>query len=225
MKPNFSVSNQSSSNPANRLWNHGTENDWLNALENYNKIIETRSYEARSLEMFMNQLQAKDVEKMSVEEFYNFLHDKYFVWKFTQKNRLANCRKYLRRYVEQNRMNELANIQRRLFSTNLSDIAECLSTAMEILGLGPSGGSGLLSILFPSYFGTVDRFVVESLQKIDGINYEHKLSKMNPENLKPEDGVFIVKIFREKAKELNAKFNTDFWTPRKIDMVLWAYGR
>ena len=29
----------------------------------------------------------------------------------------------------------------------------------------------------------------------------------------------------EKANELNQRFDTDFWTPRKIDMVLWSIGR
>ena len=48
---------------------------------------------------------------------------------------------------------------------------------------------------------------------------------MNPEGLKIKDGIILVNIMKEKAAELNAKFNTDFWTPRKIDMILWAYGR
>ncbi len=32
----------------------------------------------------------------------------------------------------------------------------------------------------------------------------------------------LISIYRQKANELNIKFNTNFWTPRKIDMILWA---
>ena len=48
---------------------------------------------------------------------------------------------------------------------------------------------------------------------------------MNPESLTNNDGVILVEIMREKAEELNRNFNTDFWTPRKIDMILWSFGR
>ena len=30
---------------------------------------------------------------------------------------------------------------------------------------------------------------------------------------------------RQKSLELNQEFQTNKWTPRKIDMVLWACGR
>lgn len=221
--PSESVS--SSSNPVSYLWNFGTEAEWLNSLEQYDVLIGTRNDETQRLEFFMNHVQAEDIKNLPVEEFYDFLYDKYFVWKFTQKNYLANSRKHLRRYVEENRLSELADIQRRLFSASRSNIKDCLDVAMEIHGLATAGASGLLSILFPSDFGTVDQFVVKSLSAIDGISYSYELSKMNPNSLTAKDGVILTKIFREKARELNQKFNTDFWTPRKIDMVLWAHGR
>ena len=38
-----------------------------------------------------------------------------------------------------------------------------------------------------------------------------------------KDGVYIERLLIEKANDLNNRFETDFWTPRKIDMVLWTY--
>ena len=83
----------------------------------------------------------------------------------------------------------------------------------------------MLAILFPADFGTVDQFVVRRLQEINHPVYDAELNNMNPEGLKIKDGIILVEIMKEKANELNKKFNTDFWTPRKIDMILWAFGR
>ena len=48
---------------------------------------------------------------------------------------------------------------------------------------------------------------------------------MNPENLKLSDAYELETIMRNKAKQLNEIFNTDFWTPRKIDQILWSIER
>ena len=122
-------------------------------------------------------------------------------------------------------MVRLENIQKRLFSMPKEDIGLCLKTAGEIRGLGTAGASGLLAILFPKEFGTVDQFVVKKLQEIEIPDHQDALLRMNPESLKIDDGVLLIGIMREKAAELNRKFQTDFWTPRKIDMVLWSFGR
>ncbi|MBR5284693.1 MAG: hypothetical protein IKU27_06580 [Clostridia bacterium] len=210
-------------NSINYLWNHGTEENWLEALKQYDVIIDSRSVEAWLIEDFMEKLDAEDIKNMSVEEFYNFLYEKYFVWVFTQKNRLASTRKHLQRYVDENRMIELENIQKKLFSTNHSNIKECLKIAMDIRGLGIAGASGLLAVLFPNDFGTVNEPLVEILRGIDGIQHADELLAMKPSTA--NDGVVVIKLFREKAEELNKKFNTGFWTPRKIDKVLWACTR
>jgi hypothetical protein len=66
---------------------------------------------------------------------------------------------------------------------------------------------------------------VKRLREINHPIYSCELDNMNPEGLKIKDGIILVEIMKEKANELNKKFDTDFWTPRKIDMVLWAFGR
>ena len=48
---------------------------------------------------------------------------------------------------------------------------------------------------------------------------------MSPEGLTIKDGVVLITIMRRKAASLNEAFAIDSWTPRKVDMVLWTYGR
>jgi hypothetical protein len=45
---------------------------------------------------------------------------------------------------------------------------------------------------------------------------------MKPEQLRPADAVILIHIMRDKAMDLNTQFHTSVWTPRKLDMVLWA---
>ena len=204
------------------LWNYGSETAWHEALEHYYELLNA---EAKEVDSYMENICADEIAQLSVTEFYDFLYDRYFVWKYTAKNRLATTRKSLRQYVDENKLFELVDIQRRLFLADRSNIGRCLSIATEIRGLGPAGASGLLSILFPEDFGTVDQFVVKALREIDGFSHNTELAKMKPESLSIENGVLLIKIMREQARKLNKDFDTDFWTPRKIDMVLWAIGR
>lgn len=204
------------------LWEHGSEAAWHEALEHYYDLLNAK---ARELDRFMESIDANDIARLPAAEFYDFLHERYFVWKYTAKNRLATTRRSLRRYVEENKLYELEDIQKRLFSVDREDIGTCLRIASEIRGLGPAGASGLLAILFPEKFGTVDQFVVKALRGVTGLSHEAELAKMKPQSLKIDESALLIKILREKANKLNQDFNTDFWTPRKIDMVLWASGR
>ena len=205
-----------------KLWNSESEGAWHIALNYYNDLLRD---DAKEIENEIAIVKADTIKNLSVEEFYEFLYNKYFLWKYTQKNRLATTRKSLRRYKEENRWSELEDIQKRLFSADHSDIKNCLKIASEIRGLGAAGASGLLSILFPKDFGTIDQFVVRKLQELDEPTYNIYLDGMNPDSLKITDGVILINIMRDKAEELNKKFNTDFWTPRRIDMILWSFGR
>ena len=206
----------------NSLWNHGSEVAWHEALDYY---YESLKDDEQALDCYMEDIAADEIAQLPVSAFYDFLYDKYFVWKYTAKNRLATTRKSLARYVDENRISELADIQKRLFSADRSNIEKCLSIASEIHGLGPAGASGLLSILFPENFGTIDQYVVKALKKVKGIPCAAELAKMNPNSLSIKDGVLLIRIMREQAAKLNRQFDTDFWTPRKIDMVFWSIGR
>lgn len=204
------------------LWNCKDEEIWLNAL---NKYWEKFSFEQMKLEQKINNIQFRILKKYSVEEFYDFLYNEFFVWKYTAKNRLATTRKSLEKYVKENRMSELEEIMNNIFESDFCDITESMKTVMKIYGLGTSGATAFLAIILPEKFGTVDQFVVKSLLKINGLNERNVLCQMNPENLRISDVVTVIHIMKNKAQELNKCFETDFWTPRKIDMILWAIGR
>ncbi len=124
-----------------------------------------------------------------------------------------------------NMRHELAFIHKQLFSFNHKDIGMGLGFAKQILGLGTSGASGLLAVLFPHEFGTVDQFVVKALCEVDGLREHVQIECIDPESIKVKDGILIISILRRKALELNKSFGTSVWTPRMIDKVLWAVGR
>lgn len=161
---------------------------------------------------------------MSGEEFYKFLHNKYFVWKFTSRQKTHQG--HLTEYADEEGKKQLEKIKENIFreyNHNPEDTEELLDKVIKIHGLGIAGGSGLLAILFPAHYGTLDQFMVKSLRKIEDLPEYQALQKMNPEDLRHEDGIILENILRRKAKELNKQFGTNKWTPKKIDMVLWNY--
>ena len=205
-----------------KLWNSDIEKAWKDALDHYDELL--RDELTIKVENELNNINSDDVKNLSAEEFYDFLYDKYYVWKYTDRRWLSRNRKCLSKYKE-DRMSELADIQKKLFSIEHSDIEKCLKLVTQVYGLGAAGASGLLAILFPEDFGTVDKFVVGILKELNYPEFNKYLDKMNPSSLTPKDGVILINIMRDKAEELNKKFNTNFWTPRRIDMILWSFGR
>ena len=206
----------------NELWHSGCEQYWEDALSEYDKIDSAkRNFE---LEKRMSSIDPASVKEMNGQQFYCFLYDEYFVWKYTAKNRLATTRKHLQKH-EYN----LAGLEKihadifNLFELDPEDTKKLLCKTQQIHGLGTAGASGLLSILFPEYYGTVDQFVVKSLCKIEDLPEKTKIENMNSKSLTMKDGVIIESIFRLKSAELNDKFNKKEWIPRKIDMILWAF--
>jgi len=122
-------------------------------------------------------------------------------------------------------MNGLKVNKQRLFSLDKSDIKACLMCATTIPGLGTAGGSGLLAVLFPEHFGTVDQFAVNALRHIPDLPEKAFVASIrNPKAMKLSEGVGLVEIMRRKATQLRGWLSSQEWTPRKIDMILWAYG-
>jgi hypothetical protein len=58
---------------------------------------------------------------------YQFLHDEYFVWKYTARNRYASTTRQLRRYVDDNALDELDAIRRKLLALDTDDIRSILA--------------------------------------------------------------------------------------------------
>ena len=143
-----------------KLWCEGNESDWRSAPAAYydNPSVKRNI----DIELRMDNISPESIRQMTAHEFFQFLHDEYFVWKYTAKNRLATTRNHLKRYEEEG-MAKLEKIQRgifRAFDEDPKDTEELLCKAQRIYGLGTAGASGLLSILFPEYYGTVDQFLV-----------------------------------------------------------------
>ncbi len=208
-----------SSNTLDTLWNSSVHNEWLQIEQTkYWNLIKDSNLD---IEREFENLDAVAISRMNVQEFYTFLYEKYFVWKYTAANRLATTRMHLQKH--QNNLGELEKIHNNLFSFDKKDIMAGLIIASQIKGLGTAGASGLLSVLFPEFFGTVDQFVVSAFLNIHNLDYSNQIQRINPQNIKPSEGVILIELMREKAHQLNKKNNTNYWTPRKIDKVLWAY--
>jgi hypothetical protein len=205
----------------NDLWESRDEKLWQDALKRYWERIKP---ENREREEFMQALGTKSVGKLGAREWYEFLLNEYFPWKYTQSNRLASTTKLFRMYENESKLDYLHSITRKLFTFNPAQIGTGLEIAGAIRGLGPAGASGLLANLFPKWFGTADQFVVKSLCEVKSLPERSKLLAMlsHSDCLTEGDAMLLIDIMRRKARELNELFDTDEWTPRKIDMILWA---
>jgi hypothetical protein len=204
------------------LWNSSNPAAWEKALQRYWEYVKPSNIE---LEQSMEKLNANKLSQLDAQGWYEFLRDQYFRWKYTANNRYATTTKHLYWYIEKKALDQLHDILGRLISFDSSDIAYGLKTAQEIRGLGCAGASGLLSLLYPRSFGTVDQFAVKALREVHELPEATNLQQMNEMSLTTKDGVVLINIMQRKATQLNTLFNSTEWTPRKIDMILWTYGR
>jgi hypothetical protein len=204
------------------LWYSHESQMWDAALERYWEYVKPDNLE---LERQMDALNLDRIQQMDAQEWYEFLKSEYFRWKYTASNRYTTTVGRLQQYVQDGTLGELFQIKERLLSLNPMDIHQGLATACEINGLGTAGASGLLALMYPQCFATVDQFVVKALWKVPDLPETADLSRMNPQALTLRDGVVLIGIMQRKATENNQQFRTSTWTPRKIDKILWTYGR
>jgi hypothetical protein len=206
---------------ASELWNCKEHSKWQKALDRYWEFVQETNLD---LEYEIENLDVATVQRMNPQQWYDFLSKKYFRWKFTAPNRYGSTTKWLKQYEKEHDFDRLHHIKSALFDFDLNDIERGLEIATRIKGLGTAGASGLLSIMFPTHFGTVDQFVVKALREVQsfGDDLKQELQRMKPEDLKGTDGIILISLMRQKAVELNGIFGTNDWTPRKIDKVLWA---
>ena len=204
------------------LWNSDDVEPWEHALERYWTLIKPANIE---LEHEMEQLTPAAIEHLNAEEWLEFLQQRYFRWKYTAPNRYATTTAALRRQVDRLGADALLRIRDRILAGLDGPIDGALNAACDIGGLGPAGASGLLALLRPDAFATIDQFVAKALGEVSSLPEQAAVCRMSPEGLTVKDGVVLITIMRRKAASLNAAFDVDSWTPRKVDMVLWTYGR
>jgi len=213
---------QTQGDQTREMWNTNDLDLWQTALNRYWTFVKASNLE---LEKEMDRLDAETVKAMNPKAWFEFLLEKYFRWKYTAPNRYGSTTKILRTYAANNELDALYAIKQRLFAADKDNIQQCLSVASLIRGLGIAGASGLVAILFPAQFGTVDQFVVKALAKIPELPERHLIAAMIPDSLKFNEGAILVRIMRRKAEELNQASPLGKWTPRKVDMVLWTCAR
>jgi hypothetical protein len=100
-----------------KLWNHGTDEDWRKCFDDYweQKSVKN-NYDT---EKYFEEVDVEKIKIMPPKKFYKFLI-KYFQWKYTAKNRLATTLKYFEKYNTEDEIVELAEIKNQLFSFNTS---------------------------------------------------------------------------------------------------------
>jgi hypothetical protein len=204
------------------LWTTNDAAQWESALARYWDLLLPGNIQ---LERDLENLQPSRLQAMDAEQWYDFLLNEYFRWKYTAANRYATTTMHLKKYAAEGKLARLFDIKERLLSFDRTDIEHGLSIASEIRGLGTAGASGLLALLYPTTFATVDQFVVKALRGVPGLPEAEKLLRMNPEGLTIRDGKLLIQIMTEKAQANNALFGLTDWTPRNVDKVLWTYGR
>ena len=205
-----------------QLWDSNDENNWLRALARYWEYVKPSNLE---LERAMEALDSTAIEALDAQGWYEFLLNKYFVWKYTAANRYASTTKHLKLQATNLGLGRLLEIKHTIFEAAEVGVREGLVAAMTVKGLGPAGASGLLALLFPARFGTADQFVVKSLRKVPTLPERDAVRRMKPESLTLADAVLLIEIMSAKARSLNQAFATTTWTTRKIDKILWASER
>ena len=148
------------------LWNEPSSDLWEKALKRYWSYVKPTNLE---LEKEMDCLQISSIAEMNQTQWYEFLLYKYFKWKYTAPNRYGSTTKHLRNSVEQRGLPYLFKIKQKLLNFDLNDIEEGLQITTGISGLGAPGASGLLSIFYPSHFGTIDQFAVKALLQVSNM--------------------------------------------------------
>jgi len=204
------------------LWVSEDPAAWQDAVKRYWSFVKPRNLD---LEKSLDSLDIERIRRLDAWGWYDFLRAEYFRWKYTAPNRFATTTRQLQRYVDNEKLSDLDQIRKRLLALDTDDLRSGLKAASAIHGLGTAGASGLLALMYLQKFGTVDQFAVKALRQVNALPEAEVLTRMNPYSLTVSDGVLVIGILRRKAADNNHVFKSAIWTPRKLDMVLWTYGR
>ena len=206
-----------------QLWYSSDASKWQRALDRYWEYVKPTHI---AIEREMDAFRPDDVRHLDADQWYEWLLNKYFVWKYTAPNRYATTTRHLIGcQATAAGRHHLLEIRDRILGCENASIRDALRTAKQFPGLGTAGASGLLALLFPAKFETVDQFAVGALRGVRCLPERNQLKRMKPESLTIANGVVLVQIMRCKAVSLNEMFNTSGWTPRKVDKILWASER
>ena len=151
-----------------------------------------------------------------------FLIDDYYLWKFGNLYSNKRRERFRTYYVDGRRLNNLQAVKDRMFSFDLSKTAEGLNITTQIFGFRVIRASGLVALLFPEHFATIDRFIIQPLMKVRNLLKHKTIALIDPAKPTINDGVLLINIMKKKTMELNQMFGQNHWLPRDLGMVLWA---
>ncbi len=161
----------------------------------------------------------KSLKEMGVGKFFKVLEEEYCGW----IKMLPINRRYMIEMYDSEKRN-FTDIYRDLVAF-IYDEEFCEDYCFEyykkgfaileqINGVGEVAASGLLAIIHPKRFGIINSNVQEILNEMFPGEF-HGLEK----------SALMEEKLLEISKELNTLFGGNFWTPRKVDKVLWSVAK
>jgi hypothetical protein len=133
---------------------------------------------------------------MSTGEYYTFLRDEYFQWKFTSKPQLIGNRRTLAKHVAEGTMDRVERVRQGLVNRGIDSTGASIKMMMGkyggIRGLAVAGASGLLALVYPEELGTVDVMVTKALQLL-GLA---EVMRVNPKNISIPEAETMIEIMR-----------------------------
>ncbi|MBX9791902.1 MAG: hypothetical protein K2Y37_23510 [Pirellulales bacterium] len=179
------------------LWRSRRQQDWDQALRAYWDTVPARSME---IERAMDNLSLSRISQMDESDWFLFLRDEYFYWKFMVRKRNTN-------YLEKQSRAELFEIKRELLDMRFSDddrdgIRRAIRAADKVAGLDVKSATGLLAVMYPKWFGTVDRHVIDCLQTISELPEFDAIQEMSArKNVTVDDATLLVLVMRTALSE------------------------
>jgi hypothetical protein len=203
------------------LWRSTDVRAWDTALAQYRGLMEASNKEQD------RRLGALDLERlrhMDGRAWHDFLQGEYLDRINAATGLYGRTINSLRGFVGRPAIEALDQYRKRLLTLDPTDITAALKAGGAIPGLGVTGASGLLSLMYPGEFGTIDQFLVKALRDVERLPEAAAVARMKSRRLMIRDGAVLIGILRRKAAELSRAFGVP-WTPSMVSDVLRMVGR
>lgn len=216
-----------------KLWESQDEQVWKRCYEAYWNVRSVNDNHIIEEELNILAQHRQVLFKAGAKSWYEFLFHKYIPWKLKSQGMSyeSHRRQFARRYYTC--LTELDSIKTAIAHAHKTNVLACLEIATTIDGFGIPSGSGLLAVLYPEHFGTIDQLILRAFREIPHVNQEYQLDSRTHSNNEYFSGKKtdrarlrlaeeLIDLFIQRAAENNNLFGTSMWTPRKVEMALWT---
>ncbi|MCR5629587.1 DUF1759 domain-containing protein [Eubacterium sp.] len=197
------------------LYFSGNEDSWKEYEQEYYDFVDVQ------LEKEIERIRSIDC----IENFYSFLIDKLLKWSLISDFIYESNVKRLKEEYENDRnklnviFDKICEYVKKIENDSTEDytyISNGINLLTEIVGVGPVCSTSFLAIILPSKFGVVSRHIIEPMKEVysDVKEYKKVISKKQACELE-------IKL-NEISRTINKRFDSNYWTPRKVDKVLWT---